>query len=87
VTRELPVIARLCASEINASIETFFDCSWHVRVGDHLNGWLAGATVDSWEDAEIWLDAKARELFPDSDYAHLDRSVLLARSFSPSAEA
>jgi hypothetical protein len=79
LNRRLPVIAQLCASEINASVETFFDCGWRVAIGDRVNGWLATGTVDSWPEAEAWLDANARKLYPESNYALLNAPMTAAR--------
>jgi len=45
------------------------DGIWRVTIGDALNGIKASATVASAADAETWLHLKARELYPDSDYA------------------
>lgn len=56
-------------SEINGSIEWFFDGIWTVRIGDPLNGIKANTVVASLAEAEAWLHLKAHELYPDSDYA------------------
>jgi len=56
-------------SEINSTISSMFDGSWTVGIGDELNGWKATELVGSLEEAEAWLDRKAREIFPRSDYA------------------
>lgn len=63
------ILQRLHDSEINASIASFFDGVWTAKLGDEMNGFRAEATVGSEAEAEAWLDAKARELFPESDYA------------------
>jgi len=68
------ILQRLHDSEINGSIEWFFDGVWTVKLGDIVNGWTVGEVVDSLEEAEAWLDAKARELYPDSDYARSSRA-------------
>lgn len=65
------ILQRLHDSEINASIATFNDGAWSVKLGDALNGFEAEAVVSSEEDAEAWLDAKARKFHPDSDYAKI----------------
>lgn len=70
-----PVLARLQASEINASIASFFDNCWTARLGDELNGWTAEAVLDSYAEAEAWLDRTARERFPDSAYARTTRDA------------
>lgn len=63
------ILQRLHDSEINASIASFFDGAWTVRIGDEMNGWKAEERVGSEEEANAWLDGKARELFPDSAYS------------------
>jgi DNA-binding NarL/FixJ family response regulator len=65
------ILQRLHDSEINASIaiSSFFDGAWTVKLADEMNGFRAEAIVASEAEAEAWLDAKARELFPDSIYA------------------
>ena len=65
----MEILQMLHDSEINGSIEWFFDGIWTVRIGDPLNGIKANAVVASLVEAEAWLHLKARELYPDSDYA------------------
>lgn len=64
------ILQRLHDSEINASISmsSFYDGAWTVKLGDEMNGFRAEAVVASEAAAEAWLDAKARELFPESIY-------------------
>jgi hypothetical protein len=63
------IIERLHAGEINGSISWFFDGGWKVELGDPLNGIEAVDIVATYVEAEAWLDRKARELHPDSDFA------------------
>lgn len=56
------VIQRLHDVEVNATISSFYDGSWSVKLGDHANGYLAEATVESFEEAERWLYDTARAL-------------------------
>lgn len=65
----MEILQLLHDSEINASIEWFFDGIWTVKIGDALNGYKAKVIVKSAEEAEAWLHIMARELYPDSDYA------------------
>lgn len=65
----MDILQRLHDSEINGSIEWFFDETWTVRIGDRLNGFRAETVVRNFAEAEAWLDLKARELYPDSVYA------------------
>ena len=69
---ELSILQRLHDSEINGSVRWFFGGDWAVRLGDELNGWKAEGLVSSLDEALDWLDQKARELYPDSDYAKSD---------------
>ena len=68
------VLQRLHDSEINGSVEWFYDSVWTVRLGDPINGWRVSGVVESLREAEIWLDVQARELYPDSDYARSSRA-------------
>ena len=63
------VLQALYDSEINASVETFWDGGFLARLGDGMNGWQAVEVLPSMLDAEAWLDRRARELHPDSMYA------------------
>lgn len=65
----MSVMQALHDSEINASISSFFDGAWFVKLGDEMNGWVAAERVGSFEEAEVWLDRRARELYPESAYA------------------
>lgn len=65
----MEILQMLHDSEINGSIEWFFDEIWTVKIGDRLNGIKAQAVVKSAEEAEAWLHLMARELYPDSEYA------------------
>jgi hypothetical protein len=55
---------RLHDREINSSISSFYDSRWTAKLGDEINGWKAEETLNSFEEAEAWLEAKARELYP-----------------------
>ncbi|CAN7663038.1 hypothetical protein LJR016_005238 [Devosia sp. LjRoot16] len=65
----MEILQMLHDSEINGSVEWFFDGIWLARIGDRLNGIKAETKVGSALEAEAWLHLKARELYPDSDYA------------------
>lgn len=68
-TRRMEILQLLHDSEINGSIEWFFDGAWTVRIGDPMNGIKAEAWVETAVEAEAWLHRKARELYPESVYA------------------
>lgn len=63
------VLQGLYESEINASVQTFFDGGFTAKIGDDWNGWEAEETLPTMVDAEAWLDRTARELRPESLYA------------------
>jgi hypothetical protein len=54
----MSVMQALHDSEINASVASFFDGAWSVRLGDELNGWAATELLGSFDEAEQWLDRK-----------------------------
>jgi hypothetical protein len=63
------VLDKLYDSEINHAIVAEWDNGFLVRLGDDMNGWLAGTYVRTTAEAAVWLDQKARELCPESKYA------------------
>jgi hypothetical protein len=56
-------------SNINSTISSMFDGGWVAAIGDYLSGWKSSGHVGSYQEAETWLDKKARELFPKSGYS------------------
>lgn len=65
----MSVLQRLYDSEINASISTFWDGGFEVKIGDDMNGFMAEANVRDYAEAEVWLEAEAKRLFPTSVFA------------------
>lgn len=65
----MEILRMLHDSEINGSVEWYFDNVWTVKIGDSVNGVKAKAVVASAAEAEAWLHLTARALYPDSDYA------------------
>jgi len=65
----MSVFQRLYDSEINASISTFWDGGFDVKIGDEMNGFMAETNVASFAEAEAWLEAEAKRLFPVSLFA------------------
>jgi hypothetical protein len=65
----MSVIGDLYENEINVHISSFWDCGFLVKLGDAVNGYSAGAVVDSWDDVERWIVAKTVEQYPDSSFA------------------
>ena len=56
------IIQLLHDVEVNASISSFYDGGWTVKLGDEVNGFIAEAQVGSFEEAERWLYDKAKTL-------------------------
>jgi hypothetical protein len=65
----MSVFRRLYDSEINFEVSGFYDAGFDVRLGDHLNGFLAEGKVETWDEAEAWLRDQALAHFPDSKFA------------------
>jgi hypothetical protein len=59
----MSILQRLYDSEINFEVSGFYDAGFDVRLGDHLNGFLAKGKVETWADAEAWLREQALALF------------------------
>lgn len=72
----MTVQQELYRSEINCSIVTFFDDGWQVALGDNMNGFIAEATVRTFEEAEAWLTRMAIERYPTSIFAIVHRDGL-----------
>ncbi len=67
----MDVLQRLYDSEINFSISCFWDGGFDVKLGDQMNGFKAEDNVDTFADAVKWLEKKAKELYPNSDFAKI----------------
>lgn len=65
----MSVLQKLLDSEINASISTFFDRTVTARLGDDMNGFTAEQHCETVAEAEQWLAAEARRLYPRSVFA------------------
>lgn len=65
----MSVLQELHDSEINASIQSFYDGCWTAKIGDDMNGFVAeDASLESFEDCEQWLSETAKKMFPQSVY-------------------
>jgi hypothetical protein len=69
------ILQQLHDSEINASVETFYDGVWNVKIGDKTNGFKARATVANWTEAAQWLARTAMRLYPTSEFAKKIRAA------------
>jgi len=65
----MSIFQRLYESEINFEVSGFYDAGFDVRLGDHLNGFIAKSKVETWTEAEAWLRGQAPAHFPDSKFA------------------
>ena len=63
------VLDKLYDSEINCEPASFWDTGWKVRLGDEMNGYVAGTVVQTSAEAALWLDKQARKRYPRSKYA------------------
>jgi hypothetical protein len=50
-------------------VSGFYDAGFDVRLGDHLNRFLAEGKVGTWTEVEAWLRDQALAQFPDSKFA------------------
>lgn len=66
----MSIIDKIYDSEINAKIQWFWDGGFDVCLGDDMNGWKATNTIilNTWKDVEVWLEEKAIEHYPESDF-------------------
>jgi hypothetical protein len=62
------VLQKLCASEINVSIESDWDGGFAVGIGNQRNGLEASQNFDAdkLHLAAEWLELKAWELYPNA---------------------
>ena len=63
------ILQDLHDSEINGSVDWFFDKCWRAGIGDNLNGWKSEKRLDTLGEAIEWLRDEAIRLYPDSDFA------------------
>ena len=56
-------------SEINYSIEVFWDGGFFVRIGDDMNGYVDEEIFKSLREGIKWLLKRVKELYPNSKYA------------------
>jgi hypothetical protein len=63
------ILQALHDSEINFTLESFFDGDITWRLGDSTNGYTAQGTENTIEDAVTAIAAAAREKFPKSQFA------------------
>jgi len=65
----MSIMQKLYDSEINASISTFWDGGFDVKLGDPMNGFDNETTVKTFAEAEAWLAETAALIYPDSVFA------------------
>lgn len=59
----------LYKSEINASLDWFWDSGFVIKIGDNLNGFTAELYSDDLNQLEIAVEKKVKELYPNSKFA------------------
>ena len=62
------VIDALYESEINCSVDTFWDGGYTVKLGDEMNGFVAEKECKSSREAAEFLDKAARDHCAESAY-------------------
>jgi len=65
----MEILQKLYDSEINFSVSCFWDGGIDVKIGDPLNGVKATACFRTISEAIEWLNYKAVELYPQSEFA------------------
>jgi hypothetical protein len=65
----MSIMQRLYDSEINATVSSFWDDGFYVKLGDEMNGFRAEGHCATWADVEEWLAAMARAYYPTSAFA------------------
>ena len=63
------VLDKLYDSKINCELASLWDTGWKVRLGDEMDGYVAGTLVQTSAEAALWLDKQARKRYPRSKYA------------------
>ncbi len=70
------ILSDLHQNEINGGLSWFSDGVWRVVLGDRLNGYKAGASVRSLNEAAEWLVEKAVRFYPQSNFARKYRLIV-----------
>jgi hypothetical protein len=63
------VLDALYDSEINATVSSFWDGGFTVKLGDDMNGFVAEAEFKTFAEAEVWLIGAACKHYPNSVFA------------------
>lgn len=71
----MSILQELYDSEINATIEWFWDGGFDLNLGDGMNGFVAKGCALSWAEAEDWLEHEAIKHYPDSVFAKSRKSA------------
>jgi hypothetical protein len=56
-------------AKINATVSSFYDDGFYVKLGDEMNGFRAEGRCATWAEVEEWLAAMARIHYPTSAFA------------------
>ena len=63
------LLEQLYKSEINLQIDWFWDSGFSIRIGDEMNGFDAEFSSDDLQECIEWVEKKAKELYPESEFA------------------
>lgn len=66
---EQGIIQGVYNSEINGSINWFWDGGFDISLGDEMNGVVSKHNVDTWEEVEEWFKEKVQEHYSDSEFS------------------
>jgi hypothetical protein len=62
-------LQKIYDSEVNVRISWLYDCGIELRLGDEMNGFDAGETVNSIAEIVPWLQEAIAHFYPKSNYA------------------
>ena len=68
------VLERLYNSEINFSVETFWDGGYNWKLGDEMNGWKEHGNCDTFAELENVITEAAIRCYPGSGFAISERN-------------
>jgi hypothetical protein len=66
---------RVYDSEINATIEWFWDAGFSIRLGNPQDDPVAEGNVGTWREVEAWLREQIMRLYPDSAFSREQRDA------------
>lgn len=64
---KVELLQKLYNSEINVSLESFWDGGIQAKIGDNMNGFKSEENHATFEDAAQWCWDEAKRLYPDAE--------------------